>query len=147
MRTGRGAHTETVDHPLFARFYARMAVAMERHGAAAHRRRLLEGITGRVVEIGAGTGANFVHYPPSVTELVAVEPEARLRALARRAARDAATPISVVDSVADRLPAADGTFDAAVTSLVLCSVPDHSRGRPSRLNTGDGNNGNSDRQR
>jgi ubiquinone/menaquinone biosynthesis C-methylase UbiE len=56
--------------------------------------------------------------------VVAVEPEAYLRSLAERAARDAAVPVRVVDGVAERLPFRDGEFDAAVVSLVLCSVDD-----------------------
>jgi ubiquinone/menaquinone biosynthesis C-methylase UbiE len=113
-----------VHHPLFARLYARGAASMERHGAAEHRRRLLEGVAGRVVEVGAGTGANFAHYPPAVSEVLAVEPEAYLRAEAERTAAAAPVPVTVVDAVADRIPGEDDRFDAAVVSLVLCSVPD-----------------------
>jgi ubiquinone/menaquinone biosynthesis C-methylase UbiE len=113
-----------VAHPVFARLYTRLASAMERSGAGEYRQRLLAGLSGRVVEVGAGTGANFAHLPASVTEVVAVEPEAYLRARAEEAARHAPVPVTVVDGVADRLPAGDGAFDAAVVSLVLCSVPD-----------------------
>jgi ubiquinone/menaquinone biosynthesis C-methylase UbiE len=113
-----------VAHPVFARLYTRLASAMERSGAGEYRQRLLAGLAGRVVEVGAGTGANFAHLPASVTEVVAVEPEAYLRARAEEAARHAPVPVTVVDGVADRLPAGDGAFDAAVVSLVLCSVPD-----------------------
>ncbi|MGY1593584.1 class I SAM-dependent methyltransferase [Geodermatophilus sp. SYSU D00708] len=116
--------SDGVDHPLFARFYARLAPAMERSGAGEHRQRLLAEVSGRVVEVGAGTGANFAHFPASVTEVVAVEPEAYLRARAAEAARHARVPVTVVDGVADRLPAGDAEFDAAVVTLVLCSVPD-----------------------
>lgn len=115
-----------VHHPWFARVYARMASSMEEMGAADHRRALLDGITGRVIEVGAGTGANFRHYPPTVDEVVAVEPEAYLRGLAERAAARTTARITVVDGVAEHLPAADGSVDAAVVSLVLCSVPDQS---------------------
>jgi ubiquinone/menaquinone biosynthesis C-methylase UbiE len=113
-----------VAHPVFARLYTRLASAMERSGAGEYRQRLLAGLAGRVVEVGAGTGANFAHLPASVTEVVAVEPEAYLRARAEEAARHAPVPVTVVDGVADRLPAGDEAFDAAVVSLVLCSVPD-----------------------
>ncbi|RBY75817.1 SAM-dependent methyltransferase [Geodermatophilus sp. TF02-6] len=113
-----------VRHPVFARFWARQASSLEDHGAAGHRQRLLAGVVGRVVEVGAGTGANFRHYPSAVTEAVAVEPEGHLRDLARRAASAAPVPVTVVDGTADRLPADDGAFDAAVVSLVLCTVPD-----------------------
>src|SRR4051794_19635043 len=119
-----GPQTDGVAHPVFARLYTRLAAAMERSGAGEYRQRLLEDVAGRVVEVGAGTGANFAHFPASVTEVVAVEPEAYLRARAEEAARYARVPVTVVDGVADRLPAGDGTFDAAVVSLVLCSVPD-----------------------
>jgi ubiquinone/menaquinone biosynthesis C-methylase UbiE len=75
-----------------------------------------------VIEVGAGNGLNFAHYPQEVSSVLAVEPEPHLRALARRSAEQAAVPVEVVDGVAENLPAADAAFDAAVVSLVLCSV-------------------------
>lgn len=60
-----------VSHPIFARFYVRASAAMERGGLTDHRRRLLAGLTGRVVEVGAGNGLNFAHYPPEVTRVLA----------------------------------------------------------------------------
>jgi ubiquinone/menaquinone biosynthesis C-methylase UbiE len=111
-------------HPLFARLYLRIGPAMDRAGAADHRKALVAGLSGRVVEIGAGNGLMFAHYPPEVTEVLAVEPEPTLRAAALEAARAAPVQIKVVDGVAENLPAGDGEFDAAVAALVLCSVPD-----------------------
>ncbi len=113
---------KAVHHPIFARVYARLSRGMEQQGTADHRRRLLAGLTGRVIEVGAGNGLNFAHYPQTVAEVVAVEPEPYLRGLATAAARRAPVPVQVVDGTADRLPAGDGTFDAGVVSLVLCSV-------------------------
>lgn len=113
-----------VHHPLFARVYSRFSHAAESRGQADYRRRLLAGLRGRVVEIGAGNGLNFAHYPAAVEEVVAVEPEAHLRALAEEAGRAAAVAITVVDGTANRLPLDDGSCDGAVASLVLCSVPD-----------------------
>ena len=110
-------------HPLFARFYARISPLMER-GVATHRVTLLAGLSGRVIEVGAGTGANFAHYPREVTTVLAIEPEAHLRHLAQAAAAQAPVPIKVASGFADRLPAADQSCDAAVVSLVLCTVPD-----------------------
>ncbi|SDE58075.1 Methyltransferase domain-containing protein [Blastococcus fimeti] len=120
----RSAVGTTVHHPWFARLWVRIAASVEAHGAAEHRARLLAGIAGRVVELGAGTGANFAHYPPGVDGVLAVEPEPHLRALAEEAARQAAVPVTVVAGTADAIPADDAAFDAAVVSLVLCSVPD-----------------------
>lgn len=111
-------------HPIFARLYARVSPGMDREGMADYRARLLAGLSGRVVEVGCGNGRNFAHYPPSVAQVLAVEPDPYLRALAERAAARSRVRIEVVDAVAGELPAADGAFDAAVACLVLCSVPD-----------------------
>lgn len=118
---------ESVRHPLFARIYLRMAGRRAEGEEAEHRRRLLDGLAGRVVEVGAGSGLNFEHYPDAVREVVAVEPEPTLRAAAIETAERAPVPVRVVDGVAGDLPLADDSFDAAVASLVLCSVPDQSR--------------------
>jgi ubiquinone/menaquinone biosynthesis C-methylase UbiE len=118
------AMSREVTHPVFSRVYPYIAGSAERGGGAEHRRRLLADLRGRVIEVGAGHGLNFGYYPATVTEVVAVEPEAHLRALAQRASERAAVSVRIVAESAEALPAADGEFDAAVTSLVLCSVPD-----------------------
>jgi SAM-dependent methyltransferase len=118
--------TAAVHHPIFARLWS----LMSRHEPAEirrHRDELLAGLSGRVIELGAGVGSNFAHYPATVTEVVAVEPEPYLRERARAAAARAAARIEVVDGDADHLPAEDGSFDAAVACLVLCTVPDQAR--------------------
>jgi ubiquinone/menaquinone biosynthesis C-methylase UbiE len=112
-----------VHHPIFARFFNRFSALLERE-VGAHRDELLAGLSGRVVEVGAGNGMNFAHYPQSVTEVVAVEPEPYLRARAEQAAGQAPVPVRVLDGVADKLPLEPASFDAAVASLVLCSVGD-----------------------
>jgi SAM-dependent methyltransferase len=117
-----------VRHPVFARCYARLSRRMEDESdVAEHRQELLAGLRGRVVEVGAGNGLNFRHYPATVTEVVAVEPEAYLRRLAQAEAARAAVPVQVVNGTAEALPAGNGAFDAAVASLVLCSVRDQRR--------------------
>src|SRR4051812_13265368 len=88
------------------------------------RRRLVAQLGGQVAEIGAGAGLTFAHYPRTVTGVVAVEPDPRRRALATRAAGQAAVPIHVLYGVAEALPLADAAADAAVVSLALCSVAD-----------------------
>ena len=118
---------ESVNHPLFARFYLRMASSRKARGEDEYRRQLLSGLAGRVIEVGAGNGLNFPCYPESVEHVVAVEPEPLLRDAAVEAAAEARVSIEVVDGVAGRLPADDGSFDSGVASLVLCSVPDQAK--------------------
>jgi ubiquinone/menaquinone biosynthesis C-methylase UbiE len=114
---------DEVHHPLFARFLAFVSAQAEGGEEDDIRRELLAGLSGRVVEVGAGTGPNFRLYPDSVTEIVAVEPEDYLRAKAEEAAARSDRKIRLVDALADRLPFDDGAFDAAVAAQVLCSVP------------------------
>ena len=114
---------ETVRRPLFANvLYPRFRKAAQEHGEDRYREQLLDGLTGRVLELGCGDGAHFRLYPETVTELVAVEPEENLIKRAERAAADARCPVRVVPGFAEALPADDGEFDAAVAALVLCSV-------------------------
>ncbi|MFC7403928.1 class I SAM-dependent methyltransferase [Georgenia alba] len=115
----------TVHRPVFARMYPRLSRALDRAGGHELRHRLLEGLSGTVLEVGAGDGGNLPHYPPAVTAVVrALEPEPRLRRSLREAGARAAVAVDVVDGVAERLPIDDGAVDAVVCSLVLCSVRD-----------------------
>ncbi|MBW5484081.1 class I SAM-dependent methyltransferase [Streptomyces bambusae] len=125
LRPHRPLPRDAVHHPLFARFYALVSVQADaRGGVAALRRELLGGLSGRVIEIGAGNGLNFAHYPRAVSEVVAVEPERTLRRLAVEAALHAEVPVDVVPGAAEALPVKSEAFDAAVASLVLCTVRD-----------------------
>jgi SAM-dependent methyltransferase len=116
---------DAVHHPLFARYYARVSVAAEtRMGMGGVRDRLLAGLSGRIIEIGAGNGLNFAHCPSTVSEIVAIEPERSLRQLAVEAALRSEVPVDVVPGAAEALPVKSEAFDGAVVSLVLCSVRD-----------------------
>jgi ubiquinone/menaquinone biosynthesis C-methylase UbiE len=116
-----------VRHRFFATAWPLIAATGERFGLSKWRRQMLDGAGGRVIEVGAGAGANFSHYPATVTEVVAVEPEPVLRRRAVRAARKAPVRVKVRAGNAEHLPFGDDEFDTAVTSLVLCSVPDQAR--------------------
>ncbi|WP_175410061.1 class I SAM-dependent methyltransferase [Streptomyces sp. TRM64462] len=119
------ATRDPVHHPLFARFYARVSVLADtKGGVSALRRELLDGLSGRVIEVGAGNGLNFPYYPSAVSEVVAVEPERLLRQLAVEAGLRADVPVDVVPGAAEALPVKSEAFDGAVASLVLCSVRD-----------------------
>jgi ubiquinone/menaquinone biosynthesis C-methylase UbiE len=127
--TDRFVADTDIPRPRFSRFYAKISEALEAEGLAELRAELLGGLTGRVVEIGAGNGMNFRHYPATVTDVVAIEPEPHLRALADQAADAAPVSITVKPGTAGQLPLPDASVDAAVLCLVLCSVKD----RPAAL--------------
>ncbi|MFG1931076.1 class I SAM-dependent methyltransferase [Mycobacterium sp. NPDC048908] len=115
----------TVDNPFFARMWTWMA-SHEPEPLKRLRKENLAGLSGRVLEVGAGTGTNFALYPDTVSEVVAVEPERRLAELARQAAAAAAVPVTVSTQTVEEFSAPE-PFDAVVCSLVLCSVdqPEH----------------------
>jgi ubiquinone/menaquinone biosynthesis C-methylase UbiE len=114
-------------HPIFARFWVFISEREDAAGQHEYRRELLAGARGRVLEIGAGNGRNFKHYPDTVDEVVAIEPEPHLRERAAEAAHDAAVRVEVAEGTDSPLPFTDDSFDVAVVSLVLCSVPDQAR--------------------
>jgi protein-L-isoaspartate O-methyltransferase len=91
--SGKLAIVPLAERPLFARCLARSAAIAERKGADVYRRRLLAGLTGHVIEVGAGSGIQFRHYPHAVTEVLAIEPEPNLRDMAQAGAREA--PVAV----------------------------------------------------
>lgn len=114
--------TDLVDNPFFARLW----MAMSGHEPESLRRLRvanLAGLTGRVLEVGAGTGTNFAHYPAGVTEVIALEPERRLAGVARQAAASAPVPVIVSTAAIEEFESQE-SFDAVVCSLVLCSVDD-----------------------
>ena len=110
-----------------AALYDPLSASSEKAGLADRRRRLLEPVRGRVLEIGAGTGANLPYYGEAVEELVLLEPE---EPMARRLERKLAghdLPARIVHAPAELLPFEDESFDAVVSALVLCTVPDQPR--------------------
>ena len=116
---------ETTDNPFFARLWTFLS-NHETEEIQRLRTENLTGLSGRVLEVGAGTGTNFAYYPASVTEVVAVEPERRLAPRAREVAAKAPVPVTVTTGTVEKfLIDTDGKpFDAVVCSLVLCSIND-----------------------
>ena len=114
--------SDLVDNPFFARLWMTMS-GHEPESLRRLRVANLAGLTGRVLEVGAGTGTNFAYYPTGVTEVIALEPERRLAEVAREAAAAAPVPVIVSTAAIEEFGAAE-SFDAVVCSLVLCSVDD-----------------------
>jgi ubiquinone/menaquinone biosynthesis C-methylase UbiE len=107
----------------YAAIYDRIARGSERAGLSDERAGLLAQAVGETIEIGAGTGLNLPHFPPTVTRLCLVEPDPDMRKrLHRRAVgRD---DVQIVDAQAEALPFPDASFDTAVVTFALCSVAD-----------------------
>lgn len=110
-------------HPVFAALYDRMGRAAERGWMGERRSRLLSGVRGAVLEIGGGTGANLPHYRDAGC-VVVTEPDPFMRRRLRPRLGYAHGAVEVSEAGAEALPFEDGTFDAVVSTLVLCTVPD-----------------------
>ena len=108
----------------FAATYDKMNAAVEEEFGGPRRRELLAPLEGDVVEIGSGTGVNIEHYPAAVERLVLTEPDHHMRAKLQARLDASGRSAEIVDAGADALPFPDSTFDAAVVTLVLCTVPD-----------------------
>lgn len=115
--------SDTVDNPFFARLWTFLSTH-ETEEIRLLRRDNLAGLSGRVLEVGAGTGTNFEFYPTTVAEVVAVEPERRLAPHAHEAARKAPIPVKVTTGTVESFlrDSRAEPFDAVVCSLVLCSI-------------------------
>jgi SAM-dependent methyltransferase len=109
---------------IFATVYDSFLWLGENAGMRRRRGELLTEAHGRVVEIGAGTGLNVVHYRDQVAELILTEPDASMRRLLARKLQRGGRAAQIVDAPAERLPLADGSVDTVVSTLVLCTVPD-----------------------
>ena len=110
---------------LFAALYDRLVAGSEDACVRDWRADLLGGLSGRVLEIGAGTGLNLPHYSrATVTELVLAEPDPAMRRRLDIKVVAQGVRATVVDAPAEALPFDDGSFDAVVSTLVLCTVSD-----------------------
>jgi len=112
---------------IFAATYDWMSRKNEEAGLRALRQSLLADAAGRVVEIGAGTGANLPFYNGNVESLVVTEPGPPMLRRLQRAAREHAPLAQVLRAPAEDLPFEDGSFDTVVSTLVLCGVDDQAR--------------------
>jgi|SRR5436190_8152323 len=112
---------------LFALTYDRLGARVEKAGLRKRREELLAGVSGSVLEIGGGTGANLPFYGRGVVSLTITEPEAPMLRRLEKRLREQGSPAKVVQAPAEDLPFEDDSFDTAVSTLVLCGVGDQSR--------------------
>ena len=112
---------------IFAAMYDHQVGRIERAGLREVRKRNVGEASGRVLEIGAGTGANLVHYGPNVTSLTLTDPEQPMLKRLEPRARETAPQATVLRAPAEDLPFDDDSFDTVVSTLVLCGVSDQAR--------------------
>lgn len=121
------------DHALFAAVYDPATALAEATVLAPHRRYLTNGLRGRVLDLGAGTGATVPFFAAARTaaqrdgddlDVHLLDPDAHMRTRAGRTARDAGLDATVVGGRAESLPYPDDGFDAVVSALVGCTIPD-----------------------
>ncbi|HEU5416434.1 MAG TPA: class I SAM-dependent methyltransferase [Streptosporangiaceae bacterium] len=111
----------------FAVTYDRQMARAEKAGLGGFRERLLAGLSGDVLEIGGGTGANLPCYGPEVTSLTLTEPQPPMLRRLESRVREQRPSATVLRAPAEDLPFDDQSFDAAVSTLVLCGVDDQPR--------------------
>jgi ubiquinone/menaquinone biosynthesis C-methylase UbiE len=108
----------------FAAVYDRGLKATEEAGLREMRRQTLAQASGRTIDLGAGTGINIELFPERVSELVLAEPDPHMLKQLRAKLAASRVDASAIEARAENLPFEDGSFDTAVFTLVLCTVPD-----------------------
>jgi ubiquinone/menaquinone biosynthesis C-methylase UbiE len=111
----------------FAATYNRQIAKVDKAGLGEIRKRLVGEACGRVLEIGAGTGANLAYYGPDVTSLTLTDPEQPMLRRLEPHAQEANPRATVLRAPAEDLPFDDDRFDTVVSTLVLCGVSDQAR--------------------
>ena len=108
----------------FSALYDSLLKGTEDAGLRERRREVLAAASGKTIDIGAGTGANLRLFPSAVSELVMVEPDPHMIKRLRHKVAEAGSTVELSEAGAERLPFGDASFDTAVFTLVLCTVPD-----------------------
>ena len=98
-------------------------LSMRQRRLAPYRNRAVSNATGRVLEVGMGSGLNLPFYGDKVTEIIGLEPSAKLLAMANKAARKSQIPLRLVEGTAEAIPIENQSVDAVVTTWTMCSIP------------------------
>lgn len=114
------------EHPVVARLYDPIMAIPERTVLVEHREYLVSGLSGNVLDLGAGTGASFPYFEREGGDIqvTAIEPDPHMRKRAHKRAATLDIDIDVVDARAEELPYEDNEFDAVVSAFVFCTVDD-----------------------
>ena len=100
--------------------------AMDRKLLLPYRQRVISGATGRVLEIGIGSGLNLPRYSPNVQQVIGLEPSPKLLGMARHA-EHLNFPVDLIEGSAEEIPLEKASVDTVVTTWTLCTIPDVSR--------------------
>ncbi|MEO2076295.1 MAG: class I SAM-dependent methyltransferase [Bacillus sp. (in: firmicutes)] len=107
---------------LFAKWYDFFMNPLEKKKFKKIRNELISKATGNVLELGAGTGINFLFYK-KVDKVFAIEPSPYMVERSATKVKKAVVPIEIIQASAEELPFADNTFDTVVATLVFCTIP------------------------
>ena len=99
-------------------------LAMNTKAMKDERKRCLKDVKGTVLEVGFGTGLNLPYYPRTVTRVVGVDPSETSARLARKRIAASPFPVEIVGLSAEKIPAADASFESIVSTFTLCTIPD-----------------------
>ncbi|MFU8867229.1 class I SAM-dependent methyltransferase [Natronococcus sp.] len=116
---------EEISHPFVAAVYD--TVVPDRLLFRTHREYLTADLSGRVLDIGAGTGANFPYVAGDGIDYQAIEPDPHMRRQAAEKAREVGCEVTLRDARAESLPYADDSVDVVLSSLVFCTIADPDR--------------------
>jgi ubiquinone/menaquinone biosynthesis C-methylase UbiE len=98
-------------------------LSMRQSRLAPYRRRVVSAASGRVLEIGIGSGLNLPFYGDNVSQVIGVEPSAKLLHMARAASRRTSMPVDLIEGTAEAIPIDDRSIDTVVTTWTMCSIP------------------------
>ena len=87
-----------------------------------YRNRVVSNATGRVLEVGIGSGLNLPFYGNKVAEIIGLEPSPKLLGMAKKAAQKSQTPLRLVEGTAEAIPIENQSVDAVVTTWTMCSI-------------------------